>query len=91
MASFIGDSGKNTLVGDTSDDLFKGFGGADHINGGGGIDIVLYGDSPTGVSVNLAGHAGFGGSAEGDFLVNIEESPARPMPTRSSAMACPTR
>jgi Ca2+-binding RTX toxin-like protein len=78
MASFIGDGGKNTLVGDTSDDLFKGFGGADHINGGDGIDIALYGDSPSGVTVTLAGHAGFGGSAEGDFLVNIEDVSGSP-------------
>jgi Ca2+-binding RTX toxin-like protein len=81
MAIVNGTNGDDTLYG-TSDsdqisgfvgnDTLKGFGGADHLDGGNGWDTAFYDDSPVGVSVNLATGHGFGGTAEGDTLANIE-------------------
>ena len=50
----------------------KGFGGADRLDGGNGIDTVFYGDSTAGVGINLDTGRGVGGSAEGDRLISIE-------------------
>jgi Ca2+-binding RTX toxin-like protein len=49
-----------------------GGGGADRIDGGTGNDTVFYSDSNVGVTVNLATGQGFGGTADGDTLVNVE-------------------
>ena len=81
MAKIDGTNGDDTLYGtgaaDTisaldGNDFLKGFGGADHLDGGTGIDTAFYADSTVGVGVNLASGRGFGGSAEGDTLVMIE-------------------
>jgi hypothetical protein len=47
-------------------------GGADRLDGGTGVDTVIYGDSNVGVGVNLATGYGYGGTAEGDTLIGIE-------------------
>jgi Ca2+-binding RTX toxin-like protein len=81
MAHTIGTPGDDTLYGtaenDTilarqGNDVLKGFGGADVLEGHGGIDSAFYGDSNVGVTVNLSTGRGYGGSAEGDTLYNIE-------------------
>jgi Ca2+-binding RTX toxin-like protein len=81
MAKLTGTTGHDTLVGtDSADtihgyagnDFLKGYGGADTLYGGTGIDTAIYADSTVGVVVNLARGLGFGGSAEGDTLGEIE-------------------
>jgi Ca2+-binding RTX toxin-like protein len=54
-----------------SDDILGGA-GADYIDGGAGADYAEYYDSWEGVVVSLVTGEGFGGTAEGDTLVNIE-------------------
>lgn len=67
-----GEGGDDYLYGgDGSDSLFGGV-GIDRLDGGGGIDTVYYGDSPAGVSVDLATGRGVGGNAQGDVLVAVE-------------------
>jgi Ca2+-binding RTX toxin-like protein len=70
--TLYGTSGIDSINGLGGNDVLKGFGGADHLDGGTGWDIAFYDDSPVGVSVNLATGHGFGGTAEGDTLANIE-------------------
>jgi Ca2+-binding RTX toxin-like protein len=70
--TLYGTSAGDTIYGYEGDDSLKGFGGADYLDGGAGIDTVFYGDSTSGVSVNLQTGRGYGGSAEGDTLVSIE-------------------
>ena len=83
-----GSGGADTLIGGAGDDQITGGGGADAIDGGSGIDTVHFGDSTSGVSVNLddsgdasAAPASFaspadgeigGGFAEGNRLSGIE-------------------
>ena len=83
-----GSAGADTLIGGAGDDQITGGGGADAIDGGSGIDTVHFGDSTSGVSVNLddagdasAAPASFaspadgeigGGFAEGNRLSGIE-------------------
>jgi len=70
--ALYGSSRSESIYGYGGNDTVKGFGGADQLDGGTGIDTAFYGDSTVGVSVNLATGRGFGGSAEGDTLVSIE-------------------
>jgi Ca2+-binding RTX toxin-like protein len=53
-------------------DYLTGGAGADYLDGGGAFDQAIYADSPVGVMVFLYPGVGFGGTAEGDVLVNIE-------------------
>ena len=60
-------------------DYLTGGAGADYLDGGGAFDQAIYADSPVGVMVFLYGGGypyssglGYGGTAEGDVLVNIE-------------------
>jgi len=70
--SLTGNDVANELYGLAGNDVLKGGGGADRVDGGIGIDTVLYSDSNVGVAVNLTTGRGFGGTAEGDTLFNIE-------------------
>jgi serralysin len=70
--TLYGTSAGDAIYGYEGNDSLKGFGGADYLDGGAGIDTVFYGDSTSGVAVNLATGRGYGGSAEGDTLVSIE-------------------
>src|SRR5262245_10752960 len=75
MAKINGTNARDTLSGTTGDDTITGLGGgggADLLDGGDGIDSASYADSFVGVGVNLATGHGFGGTAEGDVLVRIE-------------------
>jgi Ca2+-binding RTX toxin-like protein len=58
-------------AGDGWDYLTGGL-GADYLDGGSAFDQAIYADSPVGVIVFLDHGLGFGGTAEGDVLVNIE-------------------
>jgi Ca2+-binding RTX toxin-like protein len=69
----IGSTGADTLVGNATDNLLAGRGGADSLDGGDGdFDFADYRESSTGVEVNLATGEGAGGEAHGDRLANIE-------------------
>lgn len=80
---FIGDDGANRFVGRAGDDEIYGGGGNDTLIGGQGADLLDGGDgdrdvaeydwSRSAVDVNLTTGLGFGGFAEGDQLINIED------------------
>jgi Ca2+-binding RTX toxin-like protein len=70
--TLFGDGGSDRLYGGDGTDYLTGGTGADHLDGGAGVDTAVYRYSPEGVTVNLLTGAGFGGDAEGDTLVNIE-------------------
>jgi Ca2+-binding RTX toxin-like protein len=70
--SLYGMDGDDTLTGGEGNDLMKGGGGADSFSGGNGIDTVNYSDSTSGVTVDLAGGTGSGGTAEGDTFSGVE-------------------
>jgi Ca2+-binding RTX toxin-like protein len=70
--SIYGHEGNDTLYGGSGDDYLEGGVGADYIDGGSGIDIAHYRDSNEGVVVNLVTGMGYGGTAEGDTLVRVE-------------------
>ncbi len=67
-----GIGGDHIIAGD-GNDFIKGGGGADYLSGGGGRDTASYADSGEAVKLNLATNANKGGTAEGDFLVGIED------------------
>ncbi|TDR94974.1 M10 family metallopeptidase C-terminal domain-containing protein [Enterovirga rhinocerotis] len=71
-----GGGGSDALYGGNDNDTLKGGGEADTLDGGAGIDTVTYDDSSAAVSIILgagsAAGSGFGGTAQGDVLYNIE-------------------
>jgi Ca2+-binding RTX toxin-like protein len=67
-----GDANVNQLLGSNGDDTLKGGGGGDTLDGGTGIDTVSYGDSASGVTVDLLTGAASGDTALGDILISIE-------------------
>jgi Ca2+-binding RTX toxin-like protein len=67
-----GYAGDDFIFGLGGDDDILGGLGADYIDGGAGVDYAEYYDSSVGVVVSLETGQGFGGTAEGDVLVNIE-------------------
>ena len=78
----VGSQYDDTLTGDEGDNYFRSNGGADVLDGGGGIDTAAFNSSlreVEGVTVDLGGPQdsegyvlGTGGVAEGDRLKNIE-------------------
>ena len=68
----IGNAGQDLIFGAGGNDVIEGGGGADYIDGGSGVDMATYQDSAVGVQVSLQSGKGYGGTAEGDTLVNIE-------------------
>jgi serralysin len=70
--SLWGTDAADYIYGKGGNDRLKGYGGADYLDGGTGIDTTYYSDSTAGIVVNLATGRGYGGSAEGDRLVSIE-------------------
>jgi Ca2+-binding RTX toxin-like protein len=68
----FGFDGDDFLFGHGGDDWLYGGRGADALFGGTGTDTASYSDSDRGVNVNLATRRGFGGTAEGDTLFDIE-------------------
>jgi Ca2+-binding RTX toxin-like protein len=67
-----GDIYANHLRGMAGGDTLTSGGGGDILDGGSGIDTVRYGDSSSGVTVNLLVGTASGGTAEGDTLIDIE-------------------
>lgn len=69
----FGGAAFDALYGGAGDDFLLGGAAGDLLDGGGGVgfDVVFYGDSPTGVSLNLVTnvHSGF---AAGDTMTGIE-------------------
>jgi Ca2+-binding RTX toxin-like protein len=80
--TLTGNDGSNRLMGELGNDVLTGGLGADQLFGGDGgdppptqadgRDTAVYSDSAAGVTVNLANGRGFGGTAEGDTLLSIE-------------------
>src|SRR5262245_35372817 len=73
----FGYGGDDWIYADDGDDVLTGGYGADILLGGDGVDTANYDDSDVGVIVNLAitpygDGRGSGGTAEGDFLSEIE-------------------
>jgi Ca2+-binding RTX toxin-like protein len=71
--TLYGGSGSDYLYGSDGNDFLRGEAGADILDGGADFDAASYLWSPSGVTVNLTNGTGFGGDAEGDTLINIEE------------------
>jgi Ca2+-binding RTX toxin-like protein len=67
-----GNGGNDVLDGAGGADDLRGGAGADTLNGGAGIDTAYYFESNAGVTVNLVTGAGFGGHAQSDLLIDIE-------------------
>ncbi|OWJ68746.1 calcium-binding protein [Inquilinus limosus] len=67
-----GERGDDSLQGGAGDDKLTGGDGADVLDGGTGIDTAYYDKSGGGVTIDLGSHIAFGGEAQGDTLINIE-------------------
>ena len=67
-----GGSGDDRLEGGAGNDRLAGGAGADVIDGGPGRDLLWYGESDTGVKVDLSAAMGRGGHAAGDTFENVE-------------------
>ena len=70
--TIFGFGGNDWIYGLGGNDLILGGNGADYINGGSGTDTASYSDSAAAVVVSLISNEGYGGTAEGDTLVSIE-------------------
>jgi len=70
--NLAGNAGANILRGGDGNDVLRGGAGADRLDGGAGTDTASYNESTAGVTVDLAVGTGFGGNAQGDTLVGIE-------------------
>lgn len=67
-----GGKGNDILLGGLNDDILIGGKGADILSGGRGNDTADYSSSDAGVTVSLTTGRGFGGDAQGDTLISIE-------------------
>jgi Ca2+-binding RTX toxin-like protein len=70
--TLIGRAGDDRLYGDIGNDWLDGGVGADLLDGGDGSDWITYASSSAGVTANLNTGLGFGGEAQGDTYVSIE-------------------
>ena len=68
----LGGGGVDSLWGGDDNDTLVGGRDGDYLNGGRGSDTASYEDSAAGVSVSLVTEHGFGGTAEGDTLTDVE-------------------
>ncbi len=68
-----GRAGNDALTGGDGNDTLEGGEGRDRLNGGGGTDEASFHDSELAVWVNLTTNEAFGGDAEGDQLIDIED------------------
>jgi Ca2+-binding RTX toxin-like protein len=72
-ADFLfGYGGNDLLEGGGGNDVLGGGAGADELRGGDGVDLADYGLSDAAVTVDLTAGTGFGGYAEGDRLIGVE-------------------
>src|SRR3954447_29921 len=70
--TIFGFGANDQLFGNDGDDRLSGGEGADVLDGGNGRDWASYDDAAAGVYVVLITGAGYGGEAEGDTLISIE-------------------
>lgn len=70
--TLYGQDGDDEIFGGEGKDLLLGGRGADYLDGGAGNDTASYAGSASGVTINLATGLGYGGDAQGDTLVSIE-------------------
>ena len=73
-----GGEGGYLLIGGAGPDVL--FGGTASMRGGADRDMAAYWASWAGVYVDLGWGRGFGGTAEGDYLIDIEACAARSTP-----------
>lgn len=69
---YINPGGRDRVVGTSFDDSFTLSAGTETIDGGSGVDTVVYQSSTSGVRINLNATVQSGGFAEGDQLSGIE-------------------
>ena len=67
-----GYGGDDVIYGMDGNDMIWGGAGADVIRAGNGVDWIRYDDSSEAVQVSLATGQGFGGTAQGDTVLNVE-------------------
>lgn len=70
--TLFGGAAADTLIGGAGNDTLIGGLGADSLEGGEGQDVVSYASSSAAVSIALDGGQGFGGSAAGDQIKDVE-------------------
>ncbi|GAB5457604.1 MAG: hypothetical protein Hens3KO_06340 [Henriciella sp.] len=70
--SIYGLAGEDTIFGGGGDDFLDGGSGADSLDGGSGVDVASYHTSDFAVWVDWETDESFGGDAEGDTFVGIE-------------------
>ncbi len=68
----VGRGGDDALYGGNGNDILEGGAGADILRGGNGIDMIRYSQSDAGVSISLNSRQTFGGHADGDTILGIE-------------------
>jgi Ca2+-binding RTX toxin-like protein len=71
-ASIVVTGGADTLNGGGGNDRLEGGAFGDVLNGGAGVDTIVYSSSASGVTINLATGAASGGEAQGDTLIDVE-------------------
>ncbi|MGO4832234.1 beta strand repeat-containing protein, partial [Rhizobiaceae sp. 2RAB30] len=64
--------GADTLNGGGGDDRLEGGAFGDVLNGGAGVDTIVYQNSTAAVTINLALGIALGGEAQGDTFIDIE-------------------
>ncbi len=67
-----GDGNDNILIGGAGNDRLVGGLGVDTLNGGTGVDVADYSLSESAIQLSLAARFAFGGDAERDILIDIE-------------------
>ncbi len=67
-----GYGGDDVIYGMDGNDMIWGGAGADVIRAGNGVDWIRYDDFSEAVQVSLATGQGFGGTAQGDTVLNVE-------------------
>ena len=67
-----GGAGIDKMFGEAGNDTFLGGEGMDTMDGGADVDTVTYAQSTSGVKVHLVTGLSYGGQAEGDTLISIE-------------------
>jgi Ca2+-binding RTX toxin-like protein len=70
--TILAGAGDDTIYAGAGDDILQGGSGADLLDGGQGTDTADYSYSPQGATVDLTSGTGYGGHAEGDTLVSVE-------------------
>lgn len=67
-----GGAGNDGITGNGGNDTLIGGDGADLLQGGSGSDTIVYSGSDEAVTIDLQGHSGSGGEAEGDTIWDVE-------------------